>query len=240
MPKETVKNLLKLLPLCPPTPKAYTQRISPLFFECTCLCHYALWCTCHSHNKKLYPLALLILKLPQKTKNQKPKTHHTVLMKHDLSLSENLKFPPSSLLSKNPWSLGHQSLLTHHPIRHSHLLEAVTMSQAYGKVAICEVPLGSLKTSGKMPSLLRLLPSILRPCQIIPSCASVCPYSISYAHLACSCPAQHPPHSCFTSCTVSCSSQVSSPRKTARSQVFSCLRDGCREKNLITGDNLVI
>lgn len=118
---------------------------------------------------------------------------------------------------KDPWSLGHHSLLGHHPCKPSHLLETVTMSHAYGKVTICEVPLGSLKTFGKMPSLLRLLPSISLPCQITSSCALVCPYSISYAHLACSCPTSAHHAQLLRFLYYQLVRQVSSPRKTVGS-----------------------
>lgn len=168
-------------------------------------------------------------------------------MKHNLCLSENLKFPPNMQSQlKLPvikrilrlWDT--RAFLGINPCKQSNLLETVTMSHAYAKVTVCEVPLGSLKTSGKMPSLLRLLPSISLPCQIISSCALVCPYSISYAHLACSCPtsAHHAQLLHFLYCQLF--RQVSSLVKqwVGEDYFHACGTDA--EKILITGDNLLI
>lgn len=146
----------------------------------------------------------------------------------------------SAYYQKDPWSTGHQSP-QHHPCKQSHLLKTVALSQAYGKVTICRVPMGSLKTSGKMPSLLLLFPSISLPCQIPSDCALLCPYSVSDAHLACSCPmSAH--HAQLLNC-VDCLLfwQGASLVKTVGGRgLFSCLWNRCKEKNLITGDNPVI
>lgn len=119
-------------------------------------------------------------------------------MKHNLCLPGNLRpLPIHDVSSSSPVPRGSLSHRTpappqRHSCQQSHLLKTVTLSRAYGKGTIWKVPLSSFKSSGTMPRRFLMLPRILPPCQIISSRALVCPYSISDAHLARSCPTSAP------------------------------------------------